>query len=288
MRGDVLGDSLRKCQAIGGAKPGWKARGGRIHTSQIRVPDHVLSSMSCSIPLNNRARRCYSCLAVPSCLEALVPQHPPAARAIAGEPIIYIVDDDESMREALRRLFGSVGFKVEMFASAAELLRTKLSDVASCLVLDVRLPGLSGLDFQAELAKANIHIPIIFMTGHGDIPMSVRAMKGGAIDFLTKPFRDQDMLDAVVKAIEHDRERREADKIVADLQALLETLTPREREVLAWVSSGRLNKQIAAELGLAEITVKIHRGRIMQKMGARSLADLLRKAETLGVGRIKP
>ena len=208
--------------------------------------------------------------------------------ASAREPIVFVIDDDVSMRRALTNLFESIGLKVEVFASAPEMLDSKLPDVASCLVLDIRLPGLSGLDFQTELAKANIHIPIIFMTGHGDIPMSVRAMKSGAVDFLTKPFRDQDMLDAVVTAIERDRKRREADKIVADLQALLETLTPREREVLAWVSSGRLNKQIAAELGLAEITVKIHRGRIMKKMGARSLADLLRKAETLGVGRIKP
>jgi FixJ family two-component response regulator len=206
----------------------------------------------------------------------------------AKESIVLVIDDDASVRRALTNLFESIGLKVEVFASAPEMLDSKLPDVASCLVLDIRLPGLSGLDFQTELAKANIHIPIIFMTGHGDIPMSVRAMKGGAVDFLTKPFRDQDMLDAVVTAIERNRKRREADKIFADLQALLETLTPREREVLAWVSSGRLNKQIAAELGLAEITVKIHRGRIMKKMGARSLADLLRKAETLGVGRIKP
>jgi FixJ family two-component response regulator len=150
------------------------------------------------------------------------------------------------------------------------------------------LPGLSGLDFQTELGKANIHIPIIFMTGHGDIPMTVRAMKGGAVDFLTKPFRDQDMLDAVVTAIERDRKRREVEKIVANLNALFETLTPREREILALVASGLMNKQIAAELGLAEITVKIHRGHIMKKMGARSLADLVRKAETLGVHRTKP
>ena len=168
------------------------------------------------------------------------------------------------------------------------MLLSKLPDVASCLVLDIRLPGLSGLDFQTELAKANIHIPIIFMTGHGDIPMSVRAMKGGAVDFLAKPFRDQDMLDAVVTAIERDRKRREADKIVASLQSLLDTLTPREREILALVSSGLLNKQIAAELGLAEITVKIHRGHIMKKMAAKSLADLVRKAETLGIRRTKP
>jgi FixJ family two-component response regulator len=146
---------------------------------------------------------------------------------------------------------------------------------------------LSGLDFQTELAKANIHIPIIFMTGHGDIPMTVRAMKGGAIDFLTKPFRDQDMLDAVVMAIERDRRRRESDRVLAGLQALVETLTPREREVLALVSSGLMSKQIAAELGLAEITVKIHRGHIMKKMRAKSVADLVRKVETLGLHRIK-
>jgi FixJ family two-component response regulator len=168
------------------------------------------------------------------------------------------------------------------------MLQSELPDVASCVVLDVRLPRLSGLDFQTELAKANIHIPIVFMTGHGDIPMSVRAMKGGAIDFLTKPFRDQDMLDAVMKAIERDRERREVDRIVTDLQTLFETLSTREREVLALVSSGLMNKQVAAELGLAEITVKIHRGHIMKKMGARSLADLVRKAEALGIRRNKP
>jgi FixJ family two-component response regulator len=180
-----------------------------------------------------------------------------------------------------------VGLAVEQFGSASEMLQMKLPDVASCLVLDVRLPGLSGLDFQAELTKANIHIPIIFITGHGDIPMTVRAMKGGAIDFLPKPFRDQDMLDAVLTAIDRDRKRRDSDKIVADLQALLETLTPREREILALVSSGLMNKQIAGELGLAEITVKIHRGHIMKKMGTKSLAELVRKAEILGIRRSK-
>jgi FixJ family two-component response regulator len=206
----------------------------------------------------------------------------------ARESIVFIVEDDASMRRALSNLLQSVGLEVELFGSASEMLESKLPDVASCLVLDVRLPGLSGLDFQTELANANIRIPIIFMTGHGDIPMSVRAMKGGAVDFLTKPFRDQDMLDAVVAAIERDRKRREADKIVANLQALLEALTPREREILALVSSGLMNKQIAGELGLAEITVKIHRGHIMKKMGAKSLADLVRKAETLGIHRIRP
>jgi len=225
---------------------------------------------------------------MPSYLEALVPNHPPAARSTAEEPIIFIVDDDESMRAALRRLFRSVGFKVEMFGSAAELLRSKLPDVASCLVLDVRLPGLSGLDFQAELAKASIHIPIIFMTGHGDIPMSVKAMKAGAVDFLTKPFRDQDMLDAVAMAIERDRERRDEEKRLSDLRSHFEALTPREREVMGLVTAGMMNKQIAGELKLAEITVKIHRGHIMRKMGARSLADLVRMAEVLGVRRTKP
>lgn len=211
--------------------------------------------------------------------------HEPAG---AKEPIVFVIDDDASMRRALANLLQSVGLTVEMFGTAPEMLQSKLPDVASCLVLDVRLPGLSGLDFQAELAKASIHIPIIFMTGHGDIPMSVRAMKGGAVDFLTKPFRDQDMLDAVVTAIERDRKRREADRIAAHLQALLETLTPREREVLALVSSGLMNKQVAAELGLAEITVKLHRGHIMRKMGAKSLADLVRMTETLGIHRNKP
>jgi FixJ family two-component response regulator len=212
------------------------------------------------------------------------PSHEPVS---AKEPIVFVVEDDSSIRRALTNLFQSVGLKVEVFGSASEMLQSKLPNVASCLVLDVRLPGLSGLDFQTELAWANIQIPIIFMTGHGDIPMSVRAMKGGAVDFLTKPFRDQDMLDAVMMAIERDRKRREADKIVASLQTLFEALTSREREILALVSSGLMNKQIAAELGLAEITVKIHRGHIMKKMCAKSLADLVMKAETLGIRRTK-
>jgi FixJ family two-component response regulator len=208
--------------------------------------------------------------------------------APARDPIVFVIDDDASMRRALTNLFQSVGLRVEVFGSASEMLQSNLPDVASCLVLDIRLPGLSGLDFQIELARANIHIPIIFMTGHGDIPMTVRAMKGGAVDFLTKPFRDQDMLDAVAKAIERDRSRREAEKVVTNVQALFDTLTPREREILALVASGLMNKQIAAELGLAEITVKIHRGHIVKKMGAKSLADLIRMAETLGIRRTKP
>ena len=205
---------------------------------------------------------------------------PPVA---AEESIIFIVDDDESLRNALGSLFRSVGFKVGMFGSAAELLEHKFPDIPSCLVLDVRLPRLSGLDFQTELAKANIHIPIIFMTGHGDIPMSVRAMKAGAVDFLAKPFRDQDMLDAVTLALERDRQRRQSDKQLSDVRAKFDTLTQREREVMSLVATGLMNKQIAGELGLSEITVKIHRGQVMRKMAARSLADLVRMAELLGV-----
>jgi FixJ family two-component response regulator len=177
--------------------------------------------------------------------------------------------------------------QVEVFGSAPEFLQSTLPDVPSCLVLDIRLPGPSGLDFQTELAKANIHIPIIFVTGHGDIPMTVRAMKAGAIDFLSKPFRDQDMLDAVATAIERDRKRRKDEKIKSDLRAHFDSLTPREQEVMSLVAAGLMNKQIAAEVDLAEITVKIHRGHIMKKMGARSLADLVRMAEMLGVRRTK-
>jgi FixJ family two-component response regulator len=204
------------------------------------------------------------------------------------QPIVFVIDDDESMRRALTNLFQSVGLRVEVFSSASELLRSKLPDVAGCLVLDVRLPGLSGLDFQLDLAKANIHIPIVFMTGHGDIPMSVMAMKAGAVDFLSKPFRQQEMLDAVTVAIERDRKRRKDAKIVSNARALFETLTPREREVLSLVAAGLMNKQIAAEIGVAEITVKIHRGHIMKKMGTRSLADLVRITEMLGIRRAKP
>jgi FixJ family two-component response regulator len=202
--------------------------------------------------------------------------------ATAEEPVILIVDDDEALRDALGSLFRSVGFKVEMFGSAAELLQYRFPDVPSCLVLDIRLPRLSGLDLQAELAKANIKIPIVFMTGHGDIPMSVKAMKAGAIDFLAKPFRDQDMLDAVAVALDRDRQRRHAEKQLSNLRASFDTLTQREREVMSLVATGLMNKQIAGELGVSEITVKIHRGHVMRKMGARSLADLVRMVEMLG------
>ncbi len=207
----------------------------------------------------------------------------PPGNSGPGLPVVLIVDDDPSLRDALSSLFRSVGIRAELFGSAPELLSSRLPDVPSCLVLDIRLPEVSGLDFQNQLANAGIHLPIIFMTGHGDIPMSVRAMKAGAVDFLTKPFRDQDMLDAVTVALERDRQRREDDRALSELQTLQRSLTAREREVMAFVASGLMNKQIAGEMNLSEITVKIHRGRLMKKMGARSLADLVKMAGTLGV-----
>jgi FixJ family two-component response regulator len=204
-----------------------------------------------------------------------------------SQPIVFVIEDDPSMRDALTNLFRSVGLQVQAFGSGPEFFQSKIPDVASCLVVDVRLPGPSGLDFQNELAKANIHIPIIFVTGHGDIPMTVRAMKAGAVDFLSKPFRHQDMLDAVATAIERHRRTRKDAKVLADMRGRFETLTPREREVMTLVVAGLMNKQIAAEIGLAQITVKIHRGRIMKKMGTRSLADLVRTTEALGIRRMK-
>jgi FixJ family two-component response regulator len=212
----------------------------------------------------------------------------PSGVASAEEPVVYVVDDDSVMREALGSLFRSIGLQVMVFSSAPELLQCKLADTASCLVLDIRLPGVSGLEFQAELVKAGIHIPIIFMTGHGDIPMSVKAMKAGAVDFLEKPFRHQEMLDAVALAIDRDRKRREGEKTLSELQGRFESLTPREREVIGLVTAGMMNKQIAGEMGVSEITVKIHRGHLMRKMQARSLADLVRMAEALGVRRERP
>lgn len=208
--------------------------------------------------------------------------------ASAEEPIVYVVDDDASVRDALGNLFRSVGLRVEVFGSAHEFLQSKLPDVASCLILDIRLPRLSGLDFQVDLAEAGIHVPIIFMTGHGDIPMTVRAMKAGAVDFLTKPFRDQDMLDAVTAAIERDRNSRHEAKVLSDIKARFATLSAREQQVMALVTTGLMNKQIAAEIGIAEITVKIHRGHIMRKMAAKSLADLVKMAQALGLQRAAP
>jgi FixJ family two-component response regulator len=197
--------------------------------------------------------------------------------------MVFVVDDDASMRDAMQRLFQSVGLQAEVFASAAEFLRSKLADVPCCLVLDVRLPGLSGLDFQTELAKADIQVPIIFMTGHGDIPMTVKAMKAGAIEFLSKPFRDQDMLDAVRLGLERDRVRREGEKAIADVRGRFASLTAREQEVMGFVTAGLMNKQIAGEMQLAEITVKLHRGSVMRKMEAKSLAELVRMADIVGI-----
>ncbi|HWX28756.1 MAG TPA: response regulator transcription factor, partial [Steroidobacteraceae bacterium] len=211
----------------------------------------------------------------------------PRDLASAAERIVFVVDDDVAMRETLSSLFRSVGLRVELFGSAREFTQIKMPDAASCLVLDIRLPGVSGLDFQAELAEAGIRIPIIFMTGHGDIPMSVQAMKAGAIDFLTKPFRDQDMLDAVVRALERDQKRRDSEKAVTELRVRLDSLTSREREVIAFVVDGLMNKQIAAKLGVTEITVKVHRVNMMRKMKARSVIDLVGMADLLGIRRQK-
>lgn len=210
---------------------------------------------------------------------------PSLQEADNNEPIVMVVDDDPSVRRALINLFESVGLRVAAFGSAPEILQSKPPEVPSCLVLDIRLPGLSGLDLQADLAKANIHTPIIFITGHGDIPMTVRAMKSGAVDFLTKPMRDQDILDAVQAAIQRDRKRREIEKMVSNVRSRFESLTPRERDVLSLVASGKMNKNVATELGLAEITVKIYRGQIMRKMGAKSLAELVKMNEALGIQR---
>lgn len=196
---------------------------------------------------------------------------------------VFVVDDDDSLRESLGSLFCSVGLEVRTFASTQAFLRTKLPDVPSCLVLDVRLPGMSGLDFQGELAKSDIHLPIVFMTGHGDIPMSVKAMKAGAVEFLTKPFREQDLLDAVRVGIERSNEDYQRDRSLSRIRACYDALTPREQEVFGLVTSGLMNKQIAGEMNVSEITVKVHRGNVMRKMNARSLAELVRMADTLGV-----
>jgi len=200
---------------------------------------------------------------------------------MTGDPIVIVVDDDPSVRSSLKLLVSTVGLRVESFESAETVLERTLPDTVSCFVMDVRLRGLSGLDFQRELAARNIRIPIVFITGHGDIPMSVRAMKAGAVEFLTKPFRDQDLLDAIHLALERDRSRREEEQERIQLQQRFESLTSRERDVLWMVVSGMLNKQIAAQLGTAENTVKVHRRRAMEKMGAQSLAELIRMIERL-------
>src|SRR5579864_4169035 len=198
-------------------------------------------------------------------------------------PIVFVVDDDPSVRRAIKRLIGSVGLQAEAFGSAQEFLQNSRLDVPSCLVLDIRLPKISGLHFQRQLTEADIHIPIIFITAHGDIPMTVRAMKAGAVEFLPKPFRDQDLLDAIHVALERDRTQRQEEAEIATLRQRLESLTPREREVLPRVVSCLLNKQIAAEIGTTEATVKVHRSQLMHKMDANSVPDLVRMAEKIGI-----
>ena len=198
------------------------------------------------------------------------------------EPTVFVIDDDKAIRSAIKNLLESVGLRVEVFSSPREFLKEGHKDKPGCLVLDVRLPGASGLDFQHELATGNVEIPVIFITGHGDIPMSVQAMKAGAVDFLTKPFRDQDLLDAIQRAIGRDQARRQLETEGVDIRNRFSSLTPREREVMSLVVAGLLNKQVAAQMGTSETTTKIHRGQVMRKMQAQSLPDLVRMSERLG------
>jgi FixJ family two-component response regulator len=204
-----------------------------------------------------------------------------------ADSIVFVVDDDSSVRESIKSLIRSVGLRVETFETAQQFLGSKRPDAPGCVVLDVRLPGLSGLDLQRELAANDINLPIIFITGYGDIPMSVTAMKAGAMEFLTKPFRDQDLLDAIQKALERDRAARRQRMETAELRERFDALTAREREVMHLVVAGLLNKQIAGELGTSEVTVKIHRGQVMKKMGAGSVAELVRMTEKLGISAAK-
>jgi FixJ family two-component response regulator len=202
-----------------------------------------------------------------------------------SQPIIIVIDDDNDVREAVADLLRSIGLRTKLFASVRDFLQWKRPDVPSCLVLDVRLPGLSGLDLQSELNKADIQLPVVFMTGHGDIPMTVRAMKGGAVDFLAKPFRDQDMIDAVQAGLDRDKARRQSAGDASQLKSAYDSLTPREHEIMALVVDGLMNKQIAAQIGVSEVTVKFHRSNVMRKMGAKSVAELVRMTHALGLRR---
>jgi FixJ family two-component response regulator len=210
------------------------------------------------------------------------------AAMYAANSTVLVIDDDPNLLASVGRLLRSLGINVQLFGSIPDFLKSDPPNGPTCLVLDVRLPGQSGLDLQRELVRGQRHIPIIFITGHGDIPMSVQAMKGGAIEFLTKPFRDQDLLDAIQLGLSRDRERIEHEKELAALRTRFETLTPREREVMAWIVTGRLNKQVAGDIGISEVTVKIHRGQVMRKMGASSLPDLARMADKLNIQREHP
>jgi FixJ family two-component response regulator len=211
------------------------------------------------------------------------PESPSSRRLSSEDSIVFIVDDDPIVRGAIKSLLMSVGQQVQLFENASDLLQSSFPKVPGCLILDIRLPGLSGLDLQTELASIGLPIPIIFITGHGDIPMSVKAMKAGAVDFLTKPFRDQDLLDAVTRALDTDRKRHKVEENTRDLRAKYSTLTAREKQVMAMVTGGLLNKQIANRLGISEVTTKIHRGKVMRKLAARSLVDLTVMADALGV-----
>jgi FixJ family two-component response regulator len=209
-------------------------------------------------------------------------------RDLSEMAVVHIVDDDASLRRALDRMFRSVGLETLTYATAREFIDAQRPDLPGCIVLDVRLPGINGLDLQTQLADLGIRLPVVLITGHGDIPMSVRAMKAGAVDFLPKPFRDQDMLDAVTAAIDRDRKRRATEDDVAEIKARFATLSPREQQVMMLVTAGKMNKQVAGDLGLSEVTVKIHRGAAMRKMSARTLADLVRMADAVKAGRWTP
>lgn len=213
----------------------------------------------------------------------MIKEKSPTQSATQTASFIFIVDDDEPLRESLKSLFRSVGLQAQSFGSAQDFLRIEIPDAPCCLILDVRLPGISGIDFQAELHKAGKQIPVIFVTGHGDIPMTVKAMKAGAVEFLTKPFRDQELLDAVQTALERHREERERYRQVSKIKASFDALTPRELEIITLVSAGLMNKQIAGKLAISEITVKVHRVNAMRKLGARSVTELVRMADALGI-----